>query len=77
VALSIDGDKKSGDFICDLPIPPGLFARELSVNIGRSMLKRFQMEGRTLENEVVSDRHGCSRIEPQDGILRMLFAYPC
>jgi DNA adenine methylase len=56
VALSIDGDKKSGDFICDLPIPPGLFARERSVNIGRSMLRRFQMEGQTLENELVSDR---------------------
>ena len=56
VALSIDGDKKSGDFLCDLPIPSGLFTREYSVNVGRSMLKRFQMEGQTLEKEVVSDR---------------------
>lgn len=56
VALSIDGTKRSGDQICDLPIPPGLFEREVFVNIGRSMLKRFQMSGKTLEGEVVSDR---------------------
>lgn len=56
VALSIDGSKKSGNYICDLPIPEGLFARELAVNCGRSMLKRFQMEGQTLEHEVVTDR---------------------
>lgn len=56
VALSIDGSKKSGDFICDIKIPEGLFEREVAVNCGRSMLKRFQMEGKTLEDEVVTDR---------------------
>ncbi len=56
VALSIDGTKKSGRRICDLAIPPGLFEQEMFVNVGRSMLKRFQMEGLTLENEMVSDR---------------------
>lgn len=56
VALSIDGSKKSGNFICDLPIPTGLFKREISVNVGRSMLKRFQMNGKTLEGENVTDR---------------------
>ncbi len=56
VALSIDGKKRSGDMICDLPIPEGLFEREIFVNCGRSMLKRFQMNGRTLEKEVVADR---------------------
>lgn len=56
VALSIDGSKKSGDYKCDLPIPPGLFRRQESVNVGRSMLRRFQMEGQTLEAEVVTDR---------------------
>ena len=56
VALSIDGTKKSGNFICNLPIPKGLFEREVSVNIGRSMLKRFQMEGESLESEHVTDR---------------------
>lgn len=56
VALSIDGSKKSGNHICDLPIPNGLFEREVAVNCGRSMLKRFQMEGKTLEGEIVTDR---------------------
>lgn len=56
VALSIDGSKKSGDYLCDLPIPDGLFEREILVNCGRSMLKRFQMNGQSLESEVVADR---------------------
>lgn len=56
VALSIDGSKRSGNLICDLPIPDGLFEHEVLVNCGRSMLKRFQMNGRSLEHEVVSDR---------------------
>ncbi len=56
VALSIDGSKKSGNKLCDLPIPDGLFEREIIVNLGRSMLKRFQMEDKTLEGEVVKDR---------------------
>ncbi len=56
VALSIDGTKKSGDMICNITIPKGLFAREFPVNIGRSMLRRFQMSGQTLEAEVVHDR---------------------
>jgi len=56
VALSIDGTKRSGDLVCDLPIPEGLFEREVFISIGRSMLKRFQMDGRTLEGEVVADR---------------------
>lgn len=56
VALSIDGTKKSGDMLCNIPIPKGLFEREILVNCGRSMLKRFQMNGQTLEQEVVADR---------------------
>lgn len=56
VALSIDGTKKSGNVACDLPIPMDIFEEEIFVNVGRSMLKRFQMEGKTLENEIVSDR---------------------
>jgi len=56
VALSIDGNKKSGDFICDLPIPKYLFEREVFVNLGGSMLKRFQMEGLTMDNDFVNDR---------------------
>jgi len=56
VALSIDGTKKSGNFICELPIPKGLFSREIPVNCGRSMLKRFQMKQKSLEAEIVTDR---------------------
>lgn len=56
VALSIDGTKRSGGLICDVPVPEGLFEREVSVNCGRSMLKRFQMGGKTLEGETVTDR---------------------
>jgi DNA adenine methylase len=37
-------------------MPNGLFEREMLVNVGRSMLKRFQMEGKSLEAEVVADR---------------------
>lgn len=56
VILSIDGTKKSGNLICDIPIPEGLFEREVSVNCGRSMLKRFQMAGKSLEKEVIRER---------------------
>jgi DNA adenine methylase len=56
VALSIDGTKKSGNLVCDIAIPDGLFEREIFVNCGRSMLKRFQMNGKSLEKEIVSDR---------------------
>lgn len=56
VALSIDGQKKSGNYICDLPIPANLFENEIYVDCGRSMLRRFQREGETLEDDKVSDR---------------------
>jgi DNA adenine methylase len=56
VVLSIDGTKKTGDKVCDVPIPARLFEREVFVNCGRSMLRRFQMGGQTLEGEVVADR---------------------
>ena len=56
VALSLDGAKKSGGVVCDHNWPPGLFEREVPVNLGASMLKRFQMEGRSLDGERVVDR---------------------
>ena len=56
VALSLDGSKKSGGTHCAYDFPPALFARELPVNCGRSMLRRFQMGGESLEGEVVTDR---------------------
>lgn len=56
VALSIDGTKYSGRKLCDVPIPDGLFEREEFVSVGRSMLKRFQMDGLSLEDHEVNDR---------------------
>jgi DNA adenine methylase len=56
VALSIDGTKRSGRHTVSLPIPEGLFEREAFIHCGRSMLKRFQMIGKSLEGEVVTDR---------------------
>jgi DNA adenine methylase len=56
VALSIDGTKRSGNKIRNVPIPDDLFEYEAVVNCGRSMLRRFQMAGQTLETEVVADR---------------------
>ncbi len=56
VMLSIDGTKYSGRKLCDIPIPDGLFEREVFVNVGRSMLKRFQMDGQSLERHEVTDR---------------------
>ncbi len=55
-ALSIDGSKKSGANVVSITPPRGLFKREEAINCGRSMLRRFQMEGKSLESEVVSDR---------------------
>jgi DNA adenine methylase len=56
VALSIDGTKYSGKKLCDVDAPKGLFEREVFVELGRSMLKRFQMDGLSLEEHEVSDR---------------------
>ncbi|MGA9433241.1 MAG: DNA adenine methylase [Roseobacter sp.] len=56
VALSLDGTKKSGRHHCPLDVPDGLFEQEIMVNLGRSMLRRFQMAGQNLEGEQVHDR---------------------
>jgi len=56
VALSIDGNKKSGNKICDLPIPDGLFNNEIPIDCGKSMLRRFQVEGQKMNGEGVFDR---------------------
>jgi DNA adenine methylase len=56
VALSIDGSKGSGKRKIEISPPSGLIESEFEVSCGRSMLKRFQMDGRTLEGEKVSDR---------------------
>lgn len=56
VALSIDGTKRSGKFTVDLQLPTGLFKKEIFIECGRSMLRRFQLNGQSLEHEVVTDR---------------------
>ncbi len=56
VALSIDGHKKSGSKVIDLNLPPGLFAREILVEGGSSMLRRFQKKDQIMIGEDVRDR---------------------
>ncbi|MEJ7676855.1 MAG: Dam family site-specific DNA-(adenine-N6)-methyltransferase [Segetibacter sp.] len=56
IALSIDGNKKSGSFICDIKIPEGLFETEILIDLGHSMLRRFQKEGQKMIDEIVTDR---------------------
>lgn len=68
VALSIDGTKYSGKKLCEVGVPEGLFEREVFVALGRSMLKRFQMDGQSLEEHEVSDRLLLT-YQPDDGQL--------
>ena len=56
VAVSLDGTKKSGDKTVALPIPDGLFEREVYVQLGSSMLKRFQLADQNGDDHHVSDR---------------------
>lgn len=56
VALSIDGHNKSGDRTLAVPVPDGVFQREVAIPLGRSMLRRFQMGGQSMDGEGVSDR---------------------
>lgn len=56
VALSIDGHKKSGSKVIELNMPSGLFKRQLFINNGSSMLKRFQKKHETMIGEDVHDR---------------------
>lgn len=56
VVLSIDGSKQSGKYLCDIAIPDNVFEQEISIDVGRSMLRRFQLQGQTLEGEGVRDR---------------------
>ena len=56
VALSIDGSKKSGLQTVLHDFPEHLFEAEVAITVGRSMLRRFQMRGQSLESEVVKDR---------------------
>lgn len=56
VAVSVDGYRRSGAKPIDLGIPDGLFARELLIERGGCMLRRFQLEGADMALEQVADR---------------------
>jgi DNA adenine methylase len=56
VAVSLDGYRRSGERIIDLGIPKGLFERELLIERGGCMLRRFQMNGSDMAQERVADR---------------------
>ena len=45
VALSIDGKKKSGQYVCDLPIPPNLF--QMSIK-GVKISEPIPLDGATV-----------------------------
>jgi DNA adenine methylase len=55
VAVSVDGWRQSGDKQIDLGID-GMFARELLIERGGCMLRRFQMTGEGMAAERVADR---------------------
>lgn len=55
VALSIDGFKKSKTRQVELNLKPGLFERELIIDNGSSMLKRFQKKDQAMIGEDVHD----------------------
>ena len=56
VAVSLDGSKKSSETALTLPIPEGLFERVAYIELGSSMLRRFQSEGFKMVDEDVRDR---------------------
>lgn len=56
VVLSIDGRKKSGRHEVHIDIPRGLFEQEIFIDLGHSMLRRFQLAGQSLKGEEVADR---------------------
>jgi DNA adenine methylase len=56
VILSLDCKKKSGKVQLPLVIPKGLFNREVRVDVGKSMLRRFQKNGMEMHGEDVEDR---------------------
>lgn len=56
VAVSVDGWRQSGEKDIGLGLPAGLFQRELLVERGGCMLRRFQMTGEDMAMEQVADR---------------------
>lgn len=56
VAVSVDGYRRSGEKTIDLDVPEGLFRRELLIQRGGCMLRRFQLGGENMSLEQVADR---------------------
>lgn len=56
VMLSIDGKVKSKKIDLKLDYPKGLFEREILIDRGSSMLRRFQKKNSTMVGETVHDR---------------------
>lgn len=56
IALSLDGMKKSGRVYVSIQPPDGLFEREMMLDSGRSMLRRFQKSGESMAGETVHER---------------------
>jgi DNA adenine methylase len=56
VAVSVDGWRQSGEKEIDPALVEGMFARELLIERGGCMLRRFQMTGEDMAAEQVADR---------------------
>jgi DNA adenine methylase len=56
VAVSVDGWRQSGDKEIDPSLVAGMFTRELLIERGGCMLRRFQMTGEDMAAEQVADR---------------------
>ena len=56
VVVSMDGWRRSGEKEISLDFPEGIFQRELLIERGGCMLRRFQMEGEGMGREQVADR---------------------
>jgi DNA adenine methylase len=56
VAVSVDGWRRSGAKDIELGLPEGLFGKELIIERGGCMLRRFQMTGEDMAQERVADR---------------------
>jgi DNA adenine methylase len=56
VIVSVDGWRRSGRKPIELGLPDGLFPRELLIERGGCLLRRFQMSGEDMSFEQVADR---------------------
>ena len=56
VMLSINGSRESNKKDLSIRPPRGLFARDIPINCGISMIDRLQNTGNTMKNEIVYDK---------------------